>query len=86
MRVTRNGGQYANIFIQGQKVEQVAKFKYLGSIISENDRSADEVRVRLEIAKDAFIKRKELFVRKKSRGVKKGIVKTLISTVLLYES
>ena len=86
MRVTRNGRQDVNIFVEGQKVEQVAKFKYLGSIISEDGRSADEVRVRIWIAKDALIKIKELFVRNMSRGVKKRIVKTLIWSVLLYGS
>ena len=44
------------------------------------------VRIRIRIAKDAFIKRKELFVRKMSRGVKKRIVKTLIWSVLLCGS
>ena len=48
--------------------------------------SADEARIRIGIAKDAFIKRRELFVRKMNRGVKKMIVKTLIWSVLLYES
>ena len=39
-------------------VKQVSKFKYLGSLISEDDRSLDDVKTRIGMAKDAFNKRK----------------------------
>ena len=60
-----------NILIEGQKVEQVATFNYLGSIMSEDGRCVNEIRARIAMAKDASTKRIELFVRKMSRGLKK---------------
>ena len=38
MVVTRDGGGEVNIKIDGQRLEQVTNFKYLGSIISEDGR------------------------------------------------
>ena len=38
MKVSRKGEGIVNILIEGQKVEQVATFKYLGSIMSEDRR------------------------------------------------
>ena len=70
--------------IEGQKVEQVATFKYLESIRSEDGRCVNEIRARIAMTKDAFTKRRELFVRKMSRGLKKRIKKTVIWSVLLY--
>ena len=46
MKVSRNGGEI-NISIDGQKVEQVSKFKYLGAWITEDGRSEVEIRTRL---------------------------------------
>ena len=61
-KVSRNGGKI-NISIDGRKVEQVSKFKYLGAWITEDGRSEVEIRTRLGMAKDAFNKRKELLTR-----------------------
>ena len=38
MRVSRNGGETVDIHIEGQKVEQVKKFKYLGAWITIDGR------------------------------------------------
>src|SRR6476619_3929394 len=47
MVVSRNGGERVNITVEGQSVEQVRKFRYLGSLISD-------VKTRIGMAKDAF--------------------------------
>ena len=59
MKVSRNGGEI-NISIDGQKVEQVSKFKDLGAWITEDGRNEVEIRTRIGMTKDAFNKRKEL--------------------------
>src|SRR6187401_747081 len=41
--VCRDGGDIVNFRIDREKVEQVASFKYLGSIISEDGRSLNDV-------------------------------------------
>ena len=85
MKVSRNGG-VINISIDGQRVEQVSKFKYLGAWITEDGRSETEIKTRLGMAKDAFSKRKELLTRSMSKRVKKKIVKTVIWSMALYSA
>jgi hypothetical protein len=84
MKVSRKGGGIVNINIEGQKVEQVTKFKYLGSWITDDGRCELEVRSRIAMAKEAFSKRKELLTKKMSRHVKKKIIKTVIWSTALY--
>jgi hypothetical protein len=84
MKVGRKDGAAMNIFIEGGKVEQVSKFKYLGSWITEDGRTETEVKERIGMAKEAFNKRKELLKRKMNRELKKRNVKTVIWSVALY--
>src|SRR6476661_10810512 len=63
MVVSRNGGGRVNITVEGQSFEQVSKFRYIGSLISEDGRCLDVVKTRIGIAEDAFNKRKELLTR-----------------------
>src|SRR6476619_3790978 len=88
MVVLRNGGERVNITVEGQSVEQVSKFRYLGSLISEDGRYLDDVKTRIGMAKDAFNKRKELltlldplYIRV---DLRKRLVKTLVWLVILY--
>src|SRR5579872_2544786 len=64
MRVSRYGGETVDILIEGQKVEQMKKFKYLGAWITEAGICEVDIRTRIAIAKDAFTKRKELLSRR----------------------
>lgn len=84
MRISRQGGGKVSLVIGGQCVEQVTKFKYLGSYISEDGRCEEEIRVRIGVAKEAFSKRKELLTKKMSKKLKKRIIKTIIWSVALY--
>ena len=59
----RVGGGVVNITIDGQNIEQVKCFKYLGSNITEDGRSLSDVKSRIAMAKDAFNKRKELLTK-----------------------
>jgi len=83
--VCRDGGGVVNIIIDVEKVEQVASFKYLGSIIiTEDGRSLNDVKARIALAKDAFSKRKELLTKSLSKELKKRIVKVLVWPVVMY--
>src|SRR5271170_6243031 len=84
MRISRQGGGKVNLGIGGQCVEQVTKFKYLGSYISEDGRCEEEIRVRIGVAKEAFSKRSELLAKKMSKKLKKRIIETIIWSVALY--
>ncbi len=84
MLVCRDGGGVVNITVDGQRVEQVQSFKYLGSIISEDGRSLTDVKYRIALAKEAFNKSKELLTKGLSQTLKKRLVKVLIWPVVLY--
>jgi len=45
--------------IDRQRIEQVKRFKYLGSIISEDGRSHIDVKTKTALAKNAFSRRKK---------------------------
>jgi hypothetical protein len=84
MVVSKEEGKIANIVIDGQRIEQVEKFKYLGAVISQDNRCIKEIKARIGMAKDAFNKRKELLNKRFSKKLKKKMVKTLIWPVALY--
>lgn len=73
-----------NIVLDGQTIEQVEKFRYLGAMISEDGRCETEVKARIAMAKDAFSRRKELLKRSMSIQMKKRIVKAVVWSVALY--
>jgi hypothetical protein len=84
MKISRKGGGTVRLFIEGQQVEHVTKFKYLGSYITADGRCEAEIKARIGMAKDAFSKRKELLTKKMSRSIKKRIVKAVVWSVALY--
>jgi len=84
MRVSKSGEGSVKIVIDGQRVEQLTKFRYLGSLISADGRCEEDIKARIGMTKDAFSKRKELLTQKMSRRVKKQIMKTVVWSVALY--
>src|SRR5437867_5232738 len=78
MVVRWDGGGVVNIAVDGLRIEQVKSFKYLGSVITEDERSHSDVKVRIAMAKDAFNKRKEFLTKGLSRRLKKRMVKVLV--------
>src|SRR6267154_4358154 len=84
MVVRWDGGGVVNITVDGQRIEQVKSFKYLGLIITEDGRSDVDVKSRIAMAKDAFNQRKEFLTKGMSRTLKKRMVKVLVWPVVLY--
>jgi hypothetical protein len=84
MKISKKGRGRVNILINGEKVEQVDKFKYLGAWITEDGRCETEIKTRIGMAKGAFSKKKELLTKGLSRTVKKKIVLAVLSLVALY--
>ena len=54
MRISHTISKNINITIDGTRIEAVAEFKYLESIITEDGRCATEVKRRIAKAKSAF--------------------------------
>ena len=86
MRVSREGGGVVEVILDGQKIEQVDKYLYLGSWITEDGKCDADVKSRIAQAKEAFGKRKELLCRNFSKKIKKQIVKAMVWSVMLYGS
>jgi len=89
MRVCRQGnkkegGNAINITIDGQAVEQVHQFRYLGSIISDDGTCEAEIRSRIAMAKQAFNKRRELLTKRMSKQLKKRVIKAVVWSTALY--
>ena len=84
MVMGKDGGGVVNNTIDGQRVQQVESFKYLGAIISENGRSLNDVKTTITLGRDAFNKRNEFLTKRLSRTLKTRMVKVLVSPVVLY--
>jgi len=72
--------------VDGEILQQVEEFKYLGSILSSSGYSEKDIRVRIGMAKSAFNKLKKLFTGVLKLEVKKRLVKTLVWSVAMYGS
>ena len=74
------------INIGGKEIEQVKEFCYLGSMIRTGAKCDRDIKRRIAIGKEAFLKRRELLRVKVNRTLKKRMIKTLIWSVVLYGS
>ncbi len=75
------------INVDGKQIEQVKKFKYLGQQITDDGRCNSEVKARIAIAKDSYIKLKDVLTSKKSKlTTRKRLVRCYILSTLLYAS
>ena len=72
------------IYVDGQQVEQVSQFRYLGSLISEDGYCTKEIRSRIEMANKVFMEKKKLFTGKMNLELKKRIMKCLVWSAALY--
>ena len=66
-------------------IEQVEQFNYLGALVTSDVRCKNEIRKRISMAKDAFVRlRKVLTDRKLSHVIKVRLLKTFVWSALLY--
>jgi hypothetical protein len=86
MRIGKKQGDDWVITISGAPLEKVSEFSYLGSLITEDAKCHKEIRRRIAMGKEAFVKRRELMRGSLNRDLKKRMVKTLIWSVVLYGS
>ena len=84
MKVSKMTGGKVNIKINGNKIEQVQSFKYLGSTMTEDDRCETEMKVRIVLAKEVINKRKKLLTERFKMDFKSKLVKALVWIILLY--
>ena len=79
------GDQNARVIVNGEEIERVGQFKYLGSIKTDNGDCAQDIRTRVAMAKKRV---QDLTSIWRSRGIRKSvkmsIVKCLVWPILLY--
>ena len=78
MVVSRHSAMKVNISIDGQRLEQVTSFRYLGALISEDSRCIQDVMGRIGMGKEAFNRRTELLTKSLDLGIRKRMVKALV--------
>jgi hypothetical protein len=80
-------GRTAQVRIGIDKVKEVEEFCYLGSIVSNGNRSINEVKKRIAIAKLAFQNKKSLIMNKNlSLETRKKFIKAYVWSVMTYGS
>ena len=84
MCISRKGNSKLKIYVDGQQVDQVSQFRYLGSLISEDGYCTQEIQSRIEMAKKVFMGKKKLFTGIMNLELKKRIMKCLVWSVALY--
>ena len=81
--ISRNVSVTAN----GQTLEQVQKFKYLGQWITDDGRCELEVRSRIEMARSVFLKMRDVLTSQSiSLEVRKRLVRCYVLSTFLYAS
>jgi len=60
MRMSTVEGRTMKVTVNGQNLERVKQFCYLGSLVTEDCRSCREVRKRSALGKEAFNKKSDL--------------------------
>jgi len=86
MRISRNGEGNMDIYINGNKIDQVKSFKYLGTEITSDGRCSKEIQIRIARTKNAFTKVKELLSKGLQIETKRRIVSSIVWSVFLYGS
>jgi len=72
MCISRKANDKLNIYVDGQQVEQVSQFRYLGSLISEDGYCTKDIQSRMKMAKKVFMENKKLFTGKMNLELKKN--------------
>jgi len=86
MRMSTVEGRTMKITVNGQNLERVKQFCYLGSLVTEDCRSFHDVRWRIALGKEAFNKKSDFMRGSLSLHLKKRMVKAFVWSVALYGS
>ena len=84
MRITHTTQRHIKITIDGQKVEVVTEFKYLGSMITNDGRCTTEINHRIGRAKAAFYENEKLLTSNADINMRKQFIKTVVWSNALY--
>lgn len=86
MTISKHTPAHLSIKLQSNTIEQVTRFKYLGSLITSDSRCTEDIIQRIAMAKKAFNSKKHLLKGKMSKKAKKQLIKVYIWSIALYGS
>ena len=87
MLMSRNQDAEVNIMIDGNRLEQVQSFKYLGQKVTDDGKNQNEIKCRSEMARSRFTEMRSIFTsRSISTATKIRLLKCYVHSVLLYGS
>jgi len=86
MRMSTVEGRTMKITVNGQNLERVKQFCYLGSLVTEDCTSCHGVRRRIALGKEAFNEKSDLMRGSLSLHLKKRMMKAFVWSVALYGS
>ena len=84
MVISKKGNKIVKILINGEEIEQVQQFRYLGSVLTEDGRCEQEIRTRIAKAKAAFNEKKTLLEGKLQLTLKKKLIKALMERSIIW--
>ena len=85
MVISRMEAPTVKITVNGEILEQVHKFQYLGQIITDDGKCDSEVKARIEIARRRFVGMKDVLVsRQLSLSLRRRLVRCYVMSTLLY--
>ena len=84
MKISKRPGEEFVVLVDGERLNQVTHFNYLGSLMTQNGHCKKDIRWRIAHAKNAFPDKKELLTQSFSLDLTKRIVKTVIWSTLLF--
>ena len=83
MKISTRIEEFA-VLLEGEQLSQVTHFIYLESLMTHDRPCKNDVRSGISQAKNAFLNKKKYSTKSFSLNLKKGIVKTVIWSTLLY--
>lgn len=84
MHISKSIGDKLDIQIRGTQLEQVHRFRYLGSIIQSDGRTNEEIKARLAMGRLAFGRKKELLSNGLHPQIKNRIIKSFVWSIAMY--
>src|SRR5215470_8220200 len=84
--LSKEEGIRVKIMIEQHIKEQIKQFQYLGAMVTEDERCEQDIKCRIAMAKQAFVKRKKVLCSNMSMALRVRLAKTLVWPVMMYGS